>query len=202
MIIIDLIFINALIFYRSTLNNGTNNLEPVLYWTELSMNWEYNFYYLNLAKLIVWGILPTILLIYFNSLVYLGMKSSNIALEKEHKIRRFNQEKNLSSVMIGIVLVFIICQTPRTLTYCCCFVFLNGWIECTNNTDINNMSLIMSTPKWFMLTWIVSDFLLVLNTSVNTVIYCCINSKFRRQIALSVRKIANESFNPNSRNKI
>ena len=169
-------------------------MEPVLYWTELSLNWEYNFYYLNLAKLVFWAILPTVLLIYFNLMVYLGMKSSNNILENEDKKRRFRQEKNLSSVMIGIVLVFILCQTLRTLTYCSCFVLLNGWIECTNNTDNNNMSLLMSTPKWFMVTWSVSDILLVLNSSVNTIIYCCINSKFRRQVMLTVRQICDRGF--------
>ena len=174
--------------------NDTNNMEPVLYWNELSMDWEYNFYYMNLAKLIIWGILPTVLLIYFNLMVYLGMKSSNNIFENEDKKIRFNQEKNLSSVMIGIVLVFIICQTPRTVTYCSCFALLNGWIGCANNLDNNSMSLIMSTPKWFMVTWILSDILLVLNSSVNTIIYCCINSKFRRQVMLTVKQISPRCF--------
>ena len=193
-------FINILTF-SSLKSNDTDNLEPVLYWTELSISWEYNFYYLNLAKLIIWGILPTILLIYLNLMVYLGMKSSNNIFEKEDKKRRFNQEKNLSSVMIGIVLVFIICQSPRTFTYCYVFLLLNGWIDCSNTIDNNSVSIVNSTPNWFTITWLLSEILLVLNSSVNTIIYCCINSRFRRQVMLTVKQISNISFFQSSRNQ-
>ena len=187
-------------FFSSNFSD-TDKLEPVLYWTQLALNWEYNFYYLNLAKLIFWGILPTILLIYFNLMVYLGMKSSNNIHNNNDKQKRFDQEKKLSIVMIGIVFVFIICHSLRTLALCTFFLYS----KCYNNIDTIDddiSSTIMLGPKWIEITWLFSEILLVLNSSVNTIIYCCVNARFRRQVALTVDQFYHKVLNQNSRTQI
>ena len=169
--------------------SGTDHLEPVLYWTELSLNWKYGFYYLHLSKLLFWGILPITLLIYFNLMVYLGMKSSNNIRKYSDEKMRSDQENNLSIVMIVIVFIFIICHSLRTLTFCSFFWFNNLFEECYNNIDIINddsSSMIMLGPKWIEIIWMFSQLLLVLNSSVNAIIYCCVNARFRRHFALTV----------------
>ena len=80
--------------YRSYAYEGAT-MEPILDWSGISMNWEYNFFYYNLAKLILWGLLPIMLLIFFNLKVYLTMEPSKSILTNKEKQKRSQQEKKL-----------------------------------------------------------------------------------------------------------
>ena len=173
--------------------NSSDNLEPTLHWTELSLDLDYNFYYYNLATIIVWGIIPTILLVYFNLMIYIGIKSPNSILQRElTKQKRFKQEKKLATVMIGIVVVFLLCHSLRNFACCYCFSLVEQVQNCykQNESYKGGGITFLPMPKWFEITWILNEWLLVVNSSVNMIIYCCLNSKFRKHVFAVVKQVS------------
>ena len=169
-------------------------MEPIIDWSGISWNWEYNFYYYNLAKLIFWGILPMVLLIYFNLKVYFGIESTSDILNSAEKQKRRQQEKKLSIVMIIIVLVFIVCHSLRTFNWCYVFMLLNTSISCNHEfyNENNDESLLAQEfhSTWMHICWSVSDILVVMNSSVNMIIYCGVSAQFRQQLLLIFEKTA------------
>ena len=169
-------------------------MEPIMDWSGISWNWEYNFYYYNLAKLIFWGLIPMALLIFFNFKVYFGMESTKNFLTSEEKQRRVQQEKKLSTVMIIIVFVFILCHSLRTFNWCYVFILMNTHKECNQDsyTGRNDESLLVQSfhSTWMDICWSVSDILVVFNSSVNMIIYCGVSAHFRQQLMLLFKKFA------------
>ena len=161
-------------------------MEPIIDWSGISWNWEYNFYYYNLSKLLLWGLLPMALLIFFNLKVYFGIESTKSILTSKEKQRRSQQEKKLSIIMIIIVFVFILCHSLRTFNWCYVFMLLNTHKDCNNefHTGRNDESLLVQAfhAPWMELCWEVSDILVVFNSSVNMIIYCGVSAQFRQQL--------------------
>ena len=169
-------------------------MEPIMDWSGISWNWEYNFYYYNLAKLIFWGLIPMALLIFFNLKVYFGMESTKNILTNEEKQRRNVQEKKLSIIMIIIVFVFISCHSLRTFNWCYVFILMNTHKDCNHDfyTGKNNESLLVQSfhSTWMDICWSVSDILVVFNSSVNMIIYCGVSAQFRQQLMLLFKRFA------------
>ena len=188
-----IIFLTLPYFLRSYLYEG-DAVEPIIDWSGISWNWEYNFYYYNLAKLVFWGIVPMVLLIYFNLKVYFGIESANNILNSEEKQKRRQQEKKMSIIMIIIVLVFILCHSLRTFNWCYVFMLLNTHKNCTHEIydDNTDESLLVREfhTIWMHICWGISDVLIVFNSSVNMIIYCGVSEQFRQQLVLIFKRIA------------
>ena len=90
------------------------------------------------------------------------------------------QEKDTIKVLIGIVTIFIICNALR--------IFLDMYDATTLKYGTLDVWLCMSLgkeglpPKWKLILTEISDLMLVMNSSVNVIIYCCLNSSFRKNI--------------------
>ena len=158
------------------------------------MNWEYNFFYYNLAKLILWGLLPIMFLIFFNLKVYLTMESSKSILTNKEKQKRSQQEKKLSIIMIIIVFVFILCHSLRTFNWCYVFILTNTHRDCSrelySGRNDENLLIQSSHDTWLKICWHVSDILLAFNSSVNMIIYCGVSTQFRKQLIQLLKKFA------------
>ena len=76
-------------------------------------------------------------------------------------------ENNVTLVMIIIVLVFIICETPAALNQILYYVFPYSDSECTHYNRFYN----------------ICNLLVVLNSSLNFVIYCFFRRQFQQQLA-------------------
>ena len=183
------------------LDKSDVNLTARLKYTALGNHPYYLTWYRNFARLFISGILPFSLLIYFNTIIYKAVKkstnrrrrlSSHVNLETqrsiilnqsqvngpgecENNIIRMKQigrrksvftkridEENLSMVFVVIVTAFILCHSLKfSLNF---YEGYKGKVGRTQETRIAGC---------------VSNFLVVLNSSINTIIYCIMNTKFR-----------------------
>ena len=152
--------------------------------TELRRNPIYSTYYINLAVLLVLGIIPLCLLAYFNCVIYQQLKPPTILMHQENRgsttshISNFtNHETEMARVLIGIVIVFVFCHFLRLMiNFYETMVFRNALAcEMAGKNDF---------PLWGFMSITCSEFLLVLNSSLNIVIYCFINGNFRKKMNL------------------
>ena len=138
-------------------------------------------YYKNIATLLVIGMFPLLFLAYSNYKIYKYMKISlNTTGNMNGHESRNTQEKDTIKVLIGIVTIFIICHALR--------IFLDIYDATTLKYGTLDVWLCMSLgeeglpPKWKLILTEISDLMLVLNSSVNVIIYCCLNKSFRKNI--------------------
>ena len=158
------------VFYCRTNVQDGEHLIPHLQATALRKNPYYSTYYNNLARLILLGIIPLTLLAYFNCMIYKGMKLPSFLSQQENvKEKRRMQESELATVLIGIVVVFVSSHILR--------IFLNV-SEMIMVQDVINPCY----PTWCQVAQTFNDLFLALNSSSNMIIYCCLNSTFRKHI--------------------
>ena len=149
-----------------------NDSKPELKTTPLRDNGDYILYYNNLTRLLLLGIIPFILLVYFNYEIYKGMSLPSFLSEQQNvEEKRRKQESDLAIVLIGIVVVVVLSHVLR--------IFLNiyEWIH------RETLTTCMEITKVF------NDLFLVLNSSCNMIIYCCLNSTFRKYIKNYLKKV-------------
>ena len=171
-------------FRKCNSSDCEDTMLPRISVTDLRRNPIYSTYYINLAVLLVLGIIPLCLLAYFNCIIYLQLKPPTILLYSENRgstsshISNFtNHEKELARVLIGIVIMFLVCHFLRLMiNFYETIVFRNAIAcELAGQNDF---------PLWGFMSITCSELLLVLNSSLNIVIYCCINENFRKRMKL------------------
>ena len=194
--------------------NATNNViediksnatfSPMFCYTALGENRYYLNYYRNWAKLIVTGIIPFVLLIFFNTYIYKAIKknvsrrqrltssgSSAPAAQRLLSTQQSDQsialgttvkstscsvkrkdEENLSMVFVGIVTIFLLCHSLKIVLN-----FYDGIFGKVGATSWNRIG------GYF------SNFLIVLNSAINMIIYCILNRKFRNHFLNAMRNM-------------
>ena len=168
-----------------SLNLDTEDKEtmiPYVTITKLRKSPYYSTYYINLAALLVLGVIPIFLLTYFNCVIYLKIKNPEIFSPKEGNVsnrlntsRSTNQEKDLAKVLIGIVIMFILCHTLRLIINFYETIVIRQALAC-------EMAGKNDFPLWGFITITFSELLLVINSSLNMIIYCCLNENFRKRV--------------------
>ena len=150
-------------------------------------------YYRNIATLIVLGIFPFILLSYWNLIIYKGIKHSlNLSGKSQNMQSRNIQENEMTRVLIGIVMMFILCHALR--------IYLDIYDATTLKHGTLEVWLCLSVgeeglpPQWKLILTEIKELMLVLNSSVNMIIYCCLNSSFRKNTFSRSKK---EDWQPN-----
>ena len=187
----------------SIANASDKNRILTMQYTSLGKHPYYLKWYRNFARLIISGIVPFTLLIYFNTVIYMAVKKStsrrrrlssvahldslkqtsfnklqavpetvngmqNPPLSGGRKCRRksiFNKrkdEENLSMVFVVIVTAFLLCHILKFILN-----FYEGFFGKVGATSASRIAGCFS------------NFLVVLNSSINTIIYCIMNDKFR-----------------------
>ena len=168
-------------------------MEPRISISALRENPYYSIYYINLSRLIVNGIIPFVSLTFFNCSIYNRIRRrSNLSEENSPRKQRCGQEHDLARVLLAIVLTFILCHTLR--------IFLNFYEMIWINDIIACMSAKQDEfPLWCSIVNQFSTLFMVLNSSTNTIIYCCLNKKFRgymhRRISRLSRRNRDEEQN-------
>ena len=121
------------------------------------------------------GLIPLVLLIYYNAKIYSAIKRPpNIELQGEEEISAINREKRLSKVLIGLVCVFNVCHAPRILWYIHNAYNYQNIVYC----PLQNPSTSGQT-SWVFVLGLLYDLFLVINSSVNVIVYCAINERFK-----------------------
>ena len=80
---------------------------------------------------------------------------------------------NLAPVLFGVVIVFVLCHTLRVLINIYDFSVVDEIVRCEKK------ELGRVPPAWIVCSVYVSQLLLIVNSSVNFLVYCVAGSKFR-----------------------
>ena len=172
---------------KNTFNKSEVSLTPIITANALGRHPYYLNYYRNFARLIVSGIIPLVSLIWLNTSIYKATKRNNNRRKRFTSFRerttpridsaygssirtgtsavakvKRKDEENLSMVFVVIVIAFILCHSLRFILNCYDGIF--GRLGATTGSRI---------AGYF------SNFLVILNSSINTIIYCIMNAKFR-----------------------
>ena len=171
------------------LEANATNLKPVIRATDLRKDSMYLIYYINLATFFVIGLIPLTLISYYNFNVYKGMKLRlKIAEDRQRKIsnisfrERSAHEHDSAKVLGGIVLLFMICHSLRLLLNFYEMIFIKHVLDCISSKQVG-------FPTWFFITKSFSDLMIIINSSVNVIIYGTFHSAARSQILMYKGKI-------------
>ena len=75
-------------------------------------------------------------------------------------------------ILISIVVIFLICHTPRII------MNINEFI----NIEIFHQCKAVHLPIWALVTVDVSKFALILNSSISFFVYCLVGKRFRKEL--------------------
>ena len=131
--------------------------------SKLALNKFYNIIYTNCAYFIVMFLFPLVVLLYLNRQLILALREM-----KQRRARLGNtesrSEEDITRMLVTVVVVFFVCQAPGLVT------------------QILGRTLSMDEricPSAYFYYARISDMLIVLNSSVNFIIYCFCNKRFR-----------------------
>ena len=146
-----------------------------IWWGVKEYEWYYHILFKGVEQLVPLGMIPLALLIYYNSKIYSAIKRPpNIELQGEEEISAINREKRLSKVLIGLVCVFNVCHAPRILWYIINAYNYQSIVYCPlQNPSTSGQS------SWIYVLGLLYDLFLVINSSVNVIVYCAINERFK-----------------------
>ena len=181
----------TLLLYFS-INNGLENVTHIgghefisetSVWirsSDLSLNKDYILYYKHVIRLLILGIIPLGLLAYWNYIIYKYMKSTPEVLRQcSNAHARVGEEKELAKVLIGIVVTFVCCHIIRIiLNFYDAMVWKDVLKHGCKPTEVDILF-----PLWVVILENISHVMLSINSSVNIIIYCCLNAKFRKKIS-------------------
>ena len=134
--------------------------------TELRMSTTYVTWYHNWARFLILGIIPFTVICFLNCKIYSAVK-------QRRKIVRRKPDDNISVVLMMIVASFVICNTLRILLNMHEITVVDEILSC-------RCSHLGGFPMWILIIGFISPVLLVLNSSVNFLIYCVFGTKFRQ----------------------
>ena len=133
-------------------------------------------FYKNVATLLVVGIIPLILLAYWNYNIYRYIKPTPHFLSQLSGQRiNHHQEQELARVLIGIVVTFICCHAVRIFVNFYDALYWHDYFICSQDQYFK-------LPLWRMIANPINDLMLVINSSSNIIIYCCLSSNFRKDL--------------------
>ena len=158
--------------------NATINWKDVISPSSMRINQKYSFYYLGIAKLLVLGVFPLSSLVYFNINIYQGIKFPP-SLSGQDKKRQQSLEKDWAKVLIGIVVIFIICHTFRVI------IEIDNMIV-SEKTEFCYKAGKSSFTLWSIIVDPLSEVMMILNSSINMLIYTCLSANFRKHIIFCV----------------
>ena len=130
---------------------------------ELAQNKAYNIIYANGAYFVVMLLFPLMMLSYLNRQLIVALQEM-----KQRRARLGNtesrSEEDITRMLVTVVVVFFVCQTPGLITQILARTLPDAYKYC---------------PATFWYYERISDLLIVLNSSVNFIIYCFCNKRFR-----------------------
>ena len=161
--------------------------------TTLRKSQLYSFYYVNILTPAFLGLLPFGALIVFNCAIYHKIKLPAELIPDHRKInkRRLEKEINLARILVWIVSTFILCHGIRL------FIDIH---EMSVIDKIQNCSRPSNVPPWIRVLLCISKLMVVINSSINMIIYCCLSPRFRKLITPFRRKGLRNYFKTVSEN--
>ena len=144
--------------------------------TPLRFNSYYVLWYMNVARLVVTGVIPFVSLTYLNSRIYKVIRRRRRMTNRPRAAPSAAQkaeEGRQAIVLLVIVVLFLICHTLR--------IILNIHGLFTLNYVRRSMAKGCAgvTGLWTLIGASISHILLTINSSINFIIYCFMSTTFR-----------------------
>ena len=173
--IITLTFNSPIFFeYHFYITNGTLVTEE-LSWAKSE---TYTAYYHFWAALFIDSIFPFLALFLLNGAILIRLKRS--CKEKKNLTKNIDGMRKASTrILFGIVGLFLMCHTPCVVWK---FLYYLGCINCTTAEESD------FRRKWYFITPIKKLFL-VINSSLNFVLYCVMGTKFKEEFVRLINLI-------------
>ena len=134
--------------------------------SELSKKESYKYGYWFIASSSFNSLIPMLSLIFLNSSIALTMKRTSRNLRKLSSESSSGSRKHKTNILFAVVIVFFICHFPRVI-YKCLYYF-------GSSDDAFRQ-------KWWFIVPI-KKLTLIMNSSVNFVIYCLLGQTFRNEL--------------------
>ena len=152
--------------------------ERQIWWREAEYEWYYKILYVGLEQLVVLGAAPLALLVYYNFSIHAAFTlPQNIEIQAAEEIVRNSREKKLSKVLITIVIVFLCCHSTRIFWYIYYSVSYENIVNCPKFYPGKS-----GQSPWSFALALIYELFLVINSSVNTLVYFTVNNGFRYQV--------------------
>ena len=97
-------------------------------------------------------------------------------------LSNYQSNDNLAPILFGVVIVFVICNSLRVILNIYDSAVVEDIIEC------EKQKMGRFPPAWILCTISVSHLLLMVNSSVNFLVYCVAGKRFRSILAKKIRK--------------
>ena len=127
------------------------------------------------AKIVFLGVIPLLALAYLNWRIFNAVRSSSMLVQEHRRREQQQKENDLARVLIGIILLFIVCHTFRVT------IEIDNMLT-AEIVDICYELCLPTFAKWSSLLDPLSELMMVINSASNMIIYCCLNSTFRKLI--------------------
>ena len=90
-------------------------------------------------------------------------------------------EVNLATVLICIVIMFLLCHSPRLIINLAEFIISKSYSDCDQ----------FRPPAWFLCLTSFMHWLLIVNSSSNFIIYCFMGQKFKQVLLQKIPRYVN-----------
>lgn len=131
------------------------------------------FFFQVVAYIIVLFFLPFFILLFFNAMLVRQLKTAIRSRATLSTSKSNQEENNITLVMIIIIAVFLLCQTPAAINQI--LYVLQG------DTSLKDCS------SYHIFSHL-ANILVTINSSVNFIIYCAFRRQFRRELRKIFRK--------------
>ena len=145
--------------------------------TSLRHNKIYVLWYVTIFNVVMTSAIPLILLAYLNAKVYYGLKyiqksRVNLRATSTDLLERANQNVSQGIVLLSIVCVFVFCHVLRLIL---------NISEVINHERERNAyeNGCFGVEYWMFIATTLSNFLILVNSSINFFIYCLVNKTFK-----------------------
>ena len=112
-------------------------------------------------------------------------------ISPEHCSDNVQNGDNSIKILIGIVVLFSSCHFLRLFLQCYHHIAANFYRQCVNNGIVQKQ-----IPSWLWPLTAINHMCLVLNSSVNFLLYCWLGSKFRYNLMKEFRALFSKKKPP------
>ena len=178
--------------YDINVNGNISNITAELMPSNLRQNPYYSIFYVGILGIGLLGVLPVSLLVYYTIKISKSVRQNSLSLgqltnEQKKDVKIFNQKTKYNYVVNLIVIIFLIFHSLRLALTVVEFVIQVYSL----NKKISIHEIGRNIPLWLKLFSSISELLLMVNSSVNTLIYKAVNGLCARSSLVETKPYIN-----------
>ena len=175
----------------SGINVTTKTISEIGF-AQIRHNRAYVLWYVTVLNTLVTSIVPFLSLVYLNSKIYLGLQQvfvrrstlrSSFRAQRPAATERIRRNEYQTTVLFLIVWVFLFCHVLRLI------LNIAEIINHENERKANDYRC-LGVKYWMLVTTVLSNFLLYVNSSINLFVYCIANEHLRGILGKNITSIS------------